>query len=172
MSSILDSYKESLAAFWQQRDARERGMLTLAAAVIGLALIYAVLIGPAMSGRAALDKSLPALRLQAAEMQVLAKQAAQFSGQSAPPALPASRESIEAGLARRGLKAQNIVVSGDMIKVQLASASFAATLDWLDELQKSARLTVQDSSFTALPQIDTVNATLTLRQQKNEQGAE
>jgi len=31
---------------------------------------------------------------------------------------------------------------------------------------------VQDSSFTALPQIDTVNATLTLRQQKNEQGAE
>ena len=172
MSSVLNSYKESLAAFWQQRDARERGMLVLAAAVIALALIYVVLIGPAMSGRAQLDKSLPSLRLQAAEMQVLAKQAAQFSGQSAARVPPASRESIEAALASKGLKAQNIVLSGDMIKVQLASASFAATLDWLDDMQKTARLTVQDTSFTALPQADTVSATLTLRQQKNEQEAE
>lgn len=172
MSSILNSYKDSLAAFWQQRDARERGMLTLAAAVIGLALIYVVLIGPAMSGRAQLDKSLPPLRLQAAEMQLLAKQATQFVKVGATPALPVSRESIEAALARKGLKAQNIVLSGDMIKVQLASASFAAALDWLDDMQKNARLTVVETSFTALAPVDTVNATLTLRQQKNEQGAE
>ncbi len=172
MSGILKSYKESLAAFWQQRDARERAMLILAGTVIAAALIYAVLIEPAVSGRAQLEKSLPSLRLQAAEMQMLARQAAQFANPAAAPAPPVSRESIEAALARKGLKAQNIVASGDLIKVQLASASFAATLDWLDEMQKTARLLVVDTNFTALTGLDTVNATLTLRQQKNDQAQE
>ncbi len=171
MSGLLNVYKESLAGFWQQRDTRERTMLALAGAVIAAALIYAVLIEPALSGRAQLEKSLPSLRLQAAEMQMLAKQAAQFATPAAAlvPPPPVSRESIEAALTRKGLKAQNIIVSGDLVKVQLVSASFAATLDWLDEMQKSARLTVVDTNFAALAAVDTVNATLTLRQQKNEQ---
>ena len=168
MSPTLDRIRESYAAFWQQRNVRERTMLTLAAAVIALALVYAVLIAPALGGRAQLEKNLPGLRLQAAEMQTLAQQASQLANRPPPARLALSRESIEAALARKGLKAQNLVVSGDMVKLQLASVSFAATLDWLDEMQRTAGMTVVDSNIVALAQSDTVSVTLTLRQQKSE----
>lgn len=168
MSQTMNGFKESFAAFWRERNARERAMLMLAAAVVALALIYAVLLAPAVSGRAQLEKNLPALREQAAEMRALAQQAAQFANRSAAPRPALTRESVEAALARRALKAQNLVVSGDMVKLQLAAVSFAATLDWLDEMQKTAGLTIVDTNIVAQPQPDTVNATLTLRQQRSE----
>lgn len=168
MSPALDRIRDASTAFWQQRDARERAMLALAAAVIALALVYAVLIAPALGGRAQLEKSLPGLRLQAAEMQGLAQQASQFANRPPPAQLALSRESVEAALARKGLKAQNLVVSGDLLKLQLASVSFAATLDWLDEMQRTAGMTVVDSNIAGLAQTDTVSVTLTLRQQKSE----
>jgi general secretion pathway protein M len=39
---------------------------------------------------------------------------------------------------------------------------------WLDEMQKTARVTVTEANVTAQGQIDTVNANLTLQQQKSE----
>lgn len=158
----------SVAAFWQERNSRERAMLTLAIVVIVLALIYAVLIGPALSGREQLTKNLPLLRQQAAELQLLTKQSAQLAGAGAPVA-PISRETVDASLARRGLKAQNLVVSGGMVKLELTSASFTALLEWTDEMQKTARLSMVEANVVALAPLDSVNATLTLRQQRNEE---
>ncbi len=165
----MNQLKESLTAFWQERNARERNMLSLVAAVIVLALIYALFIDPALSGRAQLAKNLPPLRLQAAEMQSLARQAADLANRAAPQTSAMSKESLEAALARKALKPQNVVVSGDIAKVQLAAVSFAAMMEWLDEMQKTSGMSIVDASIVALPAIDSVNATLTLRQQKNEE---
>src|SRR5437868_2676267 len=81
---------------------------------------------------------------------------------------PISKESIEADLTRRGLKAESVNVTGEIARLQLSNASFAALIGWLDEIQKSALVSVMEVNIIALPQPDAVNATLTLRQQKGE----
>ena len=156
--------------FWTEREPRERRMLSAGAAVVAAVLIYLVGFAPALQGTSRLQKALPDLRLQAASLQALAREAQALgagSGGGAGATL-STQESVEAGLTRKGLKAQSIVVTGDLVRVQMNNVSFAGILDWLDETQKSARLSVVESSFTALTQTDMVNATLSLRQPKTE----
>ncbi len=166
--SILNGLLESLAVFWRERNARERKAIALAALVIVLALIYSIFIGPALAGRAQLEKALPALRQQAAELQLLSKQATALAGVTAPPAVVITKDSLEAALTRRVMKPQSVVLTGELVKLQFESASFAGIVNWLDEMQKNARLSVVEANIEALAPVDMVNATLTLRQQRND----
>lgn len=165
---LMRQARLSLLEFWAARDVRERRMLAAGAAVIALALIHTLLVDPALTGRARLEKDLPELRQQAAQLQALAREAAAFSSRPVPAASTLTRESIEAALARKGLKPQSVTLSGGMVQVKLAAASFAGTLGWLDEMQKTALMSVADANIVALPQPDLVDATLTLRQPRNE----
>jgi len=162
--SLLNQFGQ----FWAARDRRTRALLAAATAALALGLFYALLIAPALTGRDRLHKNLPELRQQVAQLQVLAREAAAFSGKSAPPLAALSEESIRNTLAGKGLKPQSVILAGDVAKVQLASASFAGTLEWLEEMQKTAGLLVVDAKIAALAQPDLVNAVLTLRQQRNE----
>jgi general secretion pathway protein M len=176
LSGVLGQSRLSFAEFWAARDARERAMLAAAALVATFGLAYALLIGPALAGRERLNKDLPELRQQVAQMRALAKEAASLSGRSAPgsaetsaaPSTVMSKQNIEAALARNGLKPQNVLLTGDFAKVQLASVSFAGTLNWLDDMQRTALLSVVDANIVALAQPDMVNATFTLSQQRHE----
>ena len=167
-ASLLNQSRQSLSEFWMARDARERAILAAAATAAALGLFYALLIDPALTGRSQLNKNLPELRQQVALLQALSKEAAALSGKAASPAPTLSQESIKTALAGKGLKPQSVTLSGDLAKVQLASASFAGMLAWLDDMQKTARLSVVDANIVALPQPDMVNVTLTLRQSGNE----
>ena len=162
--------RERAGAFWSDRNPKERQQMLAIGAVIAAALIYLVLLEPALSGRAQLRKSLPDLRQKSAEMQQLAQQAAALVSNIAPPPPQLTKDSIEAALASKGLKAQSVVITEDSVRVQMSTASFAGLVDWLDDAQKVMRLSVIDTTITALPGSDTVSATLTLRQQKNEAG--
>jgi general secretion pathway protein M len=168
LTGFLDSSKLSFSEFWAARDARERAMLTAAAAVVIFALVYALLIAPALTGREQMNRNLPQLRLQVAQLQALAKQAETLSGKPATAVATLSRENIEAALARSGLRPQSVISTGDYTKVQLAAVSFASTLTWLEEMQKTALLFVVDAEIVALAQADMVDAILTLRQARNE----
>lgn len=163
LPSLLNQFRQSLSAFWIARDARERMMLAVAALATVLGLFYALLIGPALSGRDQLNKTLPELRQQFAQLQVLSKEAANLSGKSAATTTVMSEENIKTALAHKGLKPQSVVLAGDLAKVQLVAVSFAGTLEWLDDMQKTARLSVVDANIVALAQPDTVNATFMLR---------
>jgi len=163
--------KQSFTDFWSARNKRERNMLIAAAVVIVCGLVYVLLIDPALSGRKTLEKTLPALRQQAAEVQSLSKEAAasgNVASANTPPPPPMTRDSLEASLASKGLKPQNLTVTGELAKLQLNGVSFAATIEWLTELQRNARVSVVDAVIEPQTQQDTVNATLTLRQQKQE----
>lgn len=164
LASLLNQSRQSLAEFWIARDARARAMLTVAAGAAALWLFHALLIDPALTGRDQMNKNLPELRRQVAQLQVLSKEAAALSGKSASPVTAISEESIKTALARKGLKPQSVILTGDLAKVQLATVSFSGTLEWLDDMQKTARLSVVDANIAALAQPDMVNATLTLRQ--------
>lgn len=163
----MNGLKDTFSAFWQERNPRERNILAAGAAFLVLALVYLLFINPALSGRAQLEKSLPQLRQQAAELQALARQATELNAAGATPAAPVTKESIEADLTRRSIKPQSVLVSGDMIKLQLQGVSFAAVTNWLDGMQKTARTSLVEGNFEAQTGIDTVNATLTLRQQRS-----
>lgn len=167
-SSILGQLRQSFATFWNDRTERERKQLALAGAVIVLALIYLLLIDPALTGRKQLGKSLPDLRREAAELQAMSTDAAALANATPPVVQEMSKESLEAGMAAKGLKAQNVAVTGNLAKIQLSSISYASLVAWLDDVQKTARVIVVEASIIAQPQADTVNATLSLQQQKNE----
>lgn len=168
LTGLLDRSRQSFSEFWAVRDARERAMLSAAAAVVSFGLIYALLIAPALTGREQLNRNLPLLRQQVAQLQALAKQAEALSGKPATAVAALSRENIEAALARSGLKPQSLISTGDYAKVQLAAVSFAGTLSWLNDMQKTALLYVVDANIVALAQADMVDVTLTLRQARNE----
>jgi general secretion pathway protein M len=168
LTGLLNQSRQSFSEFWAVRDSRERAMLAVAALVVTVGLAYALLIDPALSGRDQLNKNLPVLRQQVAQMQALSKEAAALSGKSASPLIAMSKENIEAALARNGLKPQSVMLTGDFAKVQLSAVSFAGTLNWLDDMQKTALLSVVDANIVVLAQPDMVNATFTLRQPSHE----
>ncbi len=163
-AALIGQSRQTFSEFWAGRDARERAMLGMAALVAIFGLIYALLVDPALSGRARLSKDLPLLRLQVAQMQALANQAAALSSQPSSPLPPLSKQDIETALAQYGLKPQNVLPTGDSVKVLLANSSFTGIIAWLDQMQKSARISVVDADIVALPQPDMANASFTLRQ--------
>ena len=175
LTSLLDQSRQSFSEFWMTRNARERAILAGAALVVTFSLAYVLLIAPALAGREQLNKNLPKLRQQVAWMQALSKEATTISqkaglsarGSSGAP-LAISRAAIDATLARNGLKAQNVMLTGDFVKIQFASVSFSGTLQWLDDMQKNAFLFVVDANIVALAQADMVNGTFTLHQQRND----
>ena len=168
LTGLLAQSRVSIAEFLAARNAREMTMLAVAAFAGTSGLIYLLLIEPALTGRDQLNQDIPVLRGQVAQMQLLSKETAELAAKPAATLIAMSKESIEADLARNGLKAQSVMLTGDYAKVQLAAVSFGSTLNWLDEWQKSARVSVVDANIVALPQADTVNAIFTLQQPKNE----
>jgi general secretion pathway protein M len=169
MTGRLTEVTQPLSAFWSARNAREQTLLSVAMIVIVFGLVYLLLIDPALSGRAQLSKNLPVLRQQVAELQAMSKEASGLAAKGAAPVAPISRDSLEASLVRKGMKPQNIALTGDdVVRVQLAAVPFAGVIDWLDEMQRTAALSTVEANVVALPEAGQVNATLTLRQQKSE----
>lgn len=156
------------SAFWRARTAQERTLLLIAGVLILFALVYSLLVKPAWHGRAQMEKDLPLLRQQTAQLQSWAKEAAALSNQTTFAITPMTKESLEASLARHGLSTQNVTVSANVAKVELSAIPFANLLNCLDEMQKTARIFVMDANVQASSVVGNVNATLTLRQSQSQ----
>lgn len=166
--NALQEFRLKIAAFWHARNEKEKNVISIGAGIFVLLLVYLTLFAPALSGRAQLYKDLPNLRLEAAEMQVLSKQATDMSAKAAVTLPTMSSESIGSLLVKRGMRPQNITVTGDFAKVQLVDVPFAGVMSWLDEIQKTSRISVSEANIVLQTTAGSVNATLTLRQQKSE----
>lgn len=158
---------EQFAVFWQQREQREQKILIAGAVAIVLALLYSLALNPAMSGIAKLQKSIPLLRQQVAEITLLGTQQAKLSTVLSENVPQVNKESLEAALSRRGIKAQTLSVSDDIVRIQIPSLAYNNLMEWLVEMQKAYRLTVEEARLLALPENGQVSATLTLKQQRN-----
>ena len=153
-------------SFWEQRDAREQKMLSLAAVVIVLACIYLIFLEPALSGRSKLQAQIPVLRQQLAEMTALSAEQSRLNASLNQMVEPVTREIVEASLAARAMKAQSLSINDDLVRLQIPAVAYGNLMEWLVESQKSSRLTVEEIRLNALPEPGQVNVILTLKQQR------
>lgn len=124
--SPLDALSASLAARWREMSARERRMVALAAAVVGVALVWLVLLRPALRTQAAAPQRIAELQRQLAQARGEADELARLAAQ--PPAQ--ARESDLGAAATRWLREQGA-------QVQAASLPGSVTLQ-LQHLRASA----------------------------------
>jgi general secretion pathway protein M len=163
-ASTIAAARGRATAFWLARSEQERKFLSAGGAVLLLALLYAVLIDPAVTGRARLKQALPQLRQQAAQMQSLATEATTLAAEPATQVTPMTREALAASLSARGLSPQSLTMTGEYAKLQLTGVSFANLMAWLDAQRRENRVTLQEGAVSALNTAGQVDANLTLRQ--------
>jgi len=163
-AATIVALRERANAYWLARTEQERKFLAFGAAVALVSLVYALLLAPALEGRATLQRSLPALRLQASQLQSMAAEAATLAANPAPAPAPMTREALNASLAQRSLVPGSLTLTGEYAKAQFNNVSFANLVAWLDAQRRENRIQVQDAAFTALAAQGQVDATLTLRQ--------
>lgn len=150
--------------YWQARTEQERKFLRYGALAAVLMLFYTTLVGPALSGRAQLEKNLPTLRQDEAEMKALAKRASDLKNQPARQVPLMTKDNLTASLAARSLKAQSFSVTGEYAKLQFTGVQFANLVQWLAAIREENRIAVQDTTIVAQPTAGLVDATITLHQ--------
>lgn len=154
---------------WEKREPRERRILMAVGLLVLLSVIYLVGIAPAQSHIRSLQEATPKLKQQAAMMTALAEQYSFVSKAMHDPVPPITRETIESTLARRNIKTQSLTVSGDVVRFQVNAVAYSSMMEWILEMQKAARLTVDEAKLVALADPGQVSIVLTLRQQKSAQ---
>jgi len=125
---------DTLRRLWSEREPRERSLLAGAALLVGLALLYLVLVEPAVSSIARLQRSLPLARAQAAELEALLGEVRALKARpavatgSGKDALPA----LEQSLAAAGLKAARVVpLANGAFQLTFSNVSYASWSVWL-----------------------------------------
>lgn len=165
LNETVNGYRANAAAWWSARSEQEQRMLSIGGAVVALGLVWGVLVDPALSGRARLQKELPQLNQQVAELQALAGEATQLAAQPVAQPQPLSKDGVAARLQASGLTTQNLAVTGDYIKVEFKGVPFAGLVTWLDAMRREQRVTVQEGGVTQQGPAGQVDANLTLRQE-------
>jgi len=156
--------RERANVFWLARTEQERKFLTVGGGLLVVLLVYALGIDPAVSGNTRLQKELPLLRQEAAEINTLALQAGALQRQAPVAVPPMTRDSLTQALAARGLTAKSISLTGEYAKLQFNGVQFAGLVTWLDATRRESRIAVQDITVTPLDTPGQVDSAITLRQ--------
>lgn len=165
LNDAINGYRARAAAWWSVRTEQEQRMLAIGGAVVAFGLVYGVLVDPALTGRERLQKELPKLNQQVAELQALAGEASQLAANPPVQAQPLTKDGVTARLQASGLTPQNLAVTGDYIKVEFKGVPFAGLVSWLDTMRREQRVAVQEGQVTQQGPAGQVDANLTLRQE-------
>jgi general secretion pathway protein M len=136
--------KAVLAAWWDERNAREKRLLSIGGLVIVLVIFYSTLISPALDGREVIRETLPGLKRQLATMQGQAAEAKRLAGsaQNAAPSGDSLNSAVTSSLADRGLNATKVQLSGNAVQIEMKNVSFSAWIVWLDDMRKQLKVHV------------------------------
>lgn len=122
---------------WAALAERERLLVTLAAVVIGLALLWLVGMQPALRTLRAAPAAHAALDQQAQAMQRLAAEAAAL--RAAPPLAPGlAAQALQGATSRLGAGAR-LTLQGDRAVLMLSGVHGDALAQWLAEARRGAR---------------------------------
>jgi len=140
MSAPLKSWQKTAAplkAHWQALGERERIMLKLAGAALGLLLLWLIAIQPALRVLRQSPAQLEAVDLQLQEMQALAQEAAELRGIAPVPAAQAA-QALQAASEHLGKDAR-LTITGDRAVLNVNGISSEALQAWLGEVRSAAR---------------------------------
>lgn len=132
---------------------RERRLVTVAAAILGTAVVYVTLIEPPLNAVRKLHAELPALRGQAASVADLTSQArALRQGSGSRAVVAPTPAELGASLERAGLPATMWTLgqpeSGAGMQLTLNQAPSSALLRWLDGAGRDWGLATQQVALT------------------------
>ncbi|OGA35899.1 MAG: hypothetical protein A3F75_06870 [Betaproteobacteria bacterium RIFCSPLOWO2_12_FULL_64_23] len=157
--------KARLRKLWESRSPRDRVIIAVLAAVVGLAL-YLSLVQSAYRARAQLGSSVSVLRTQALRLDADANELARAR---AAPAAPAPQSDLRtqvqaqagaAGLARALLRID--ARDANQVQVVFGSVAFADWLAWVATLQaQHIRLDTSRIEALTTPGLVSITATLT-----------
>jgi general secretion pathway protein M len=136
-----------LRARWAALSARERQLVTLAVAVVGLALLWMLAVQPAWqtlrsapAAQARLDAAWQRMQREAAEAQRL---------RALPPVAPAlAAQTLQAATARLG-EAGRLSIQGERAVLTLDGADGNAIAQWLAEVRRGARARAVEARLEA-----------------------
>ena len=109
---------DALVQFWSERAPREKAWLLAGAAIVLAAIVYLVLIEPAATGIARLERGLPATRAQAAKLDALLAEVKNLRARPQVASLSPqeTRAAVEKSLAAAGLKADFVQLEGASVR--------------------------------------------------------
>jgi general secretion pathway protein M len=146
------------AVWWRSLAPRERRLVTLAALLVGAALLWAVAVQPAWRTLRAAPAQLAQLEQQHARMQGWATETASLR---ATPAIapPQALAALQAAAERLGERAR-VVPGPDRVTVSLTGVSPGVLGPWLEEVRRTARARPLEANLTRGP--DGFSGTLVL----------
>lgn len=153
-SSPLQQRRQALAAgwatAWAARSPRERSLVIIAAAVLGLYLLWAVAVMPAWRTLRAAPAKLELAEGQLQQMQRLATEVQELR---ATPPLPQaqSQAALTASAARLGDKAR-LTLQGSRATLAISGLAGDELAAWLAEVRGGARARVIEATLNRTPQ--------------------
>lgn len=130
---------EALRLFWAERVPRERAILLAGGAALLAVVVFLLLVEPAYTGIGRLQRSLPQQRAGAAELEALLSEVKAMRARPQVASVSAAdvRASVDASLARAGIKAARIVPlsDGDM-QLTFSDVPFANWAPWLAGIER------------------------------------
>lgn len=149
-------------ARWTAMTLRERAMLLAGIAMIALAIVFLVAFEPAWNGRAKLQRELPRLREEAAELEQLAREASQLKSQGQERATSGGlAQALQASLAQKGLEARLAAQADGSVQVSLGAVHAGVLMTWIETVQRELRVRVSGLKLDQTEKPGTVDAQLT-----------
>jgi general secretion pathway protein M len=139
--------RQALLARWNTLAPRERALVGGAAGVIALALLWWILLGPAIATLRGADEQHRALDAQLAHMQRLQQQAKAM--QSMPRQNPdEAMRLLEAAIRQQLGVSARYSIAGDRVTVNLTNTPAAALAQWLSQVRANARAIPGEAKLT------------------------
>ena len=156
-----EQLNQTLAQFWGERTPREKTLLGWGGAVLAVAIAYSVLWSPAQEGRARIQRELPAMRHELAQMTAQANEAKSLAAaaQGVAPTGLALKDALTASLSDHGLQGAQVQIVGNGVQIQMKNVSFPAWAQWLDDARRQFKVQVGEAHATALKEDGKVDLT-------------
>ncbi|HEU4621720.1 MAG TPA: type II secretion system protein GspM [Burkholderiaceae bacterium] len=132
---------------WHAMETRERRLVAIALAVVAGAIVYLVAIEPALNGRAKLQRELPKLRSEAAELAGIASVASQRPVSRRPANETELRRAIEAALGPLASKA-TVTTSGTSVVVKFERLAYPAVASWASRIVRETGARIESAKVT------------------------
>lgn len=130
--------RQALLAHWNAMAPRERALVAAAAGLVALALLWWIVLGPAIATLRGAEAQHRELDVQMARMQRLQAQARAM--QSLPKQNPdEAMRQLEASIRQQLGTSARYSVAGERVTVTLANTPPAALAQWLSQVRTNAR---------------------------------